>query len=457
MPGPFIRDMILERACPFPTRMLDIQFVRENPEVVQQAIERKRAKGVSVEVVLSADRRRVAAQQKIETLKAERNRLSARIAAANAEEKQSILDEGKKIKEQLDALEPEARESDEAFQALLLLLPNVPSEDTPVGEDESGNVVVRQSGEKPTFDFAPKEHWEIAADLDLLDSDRAVKVSGARFNYLKGDLVLLEFALMQFAFSVLTDAEKIAEIAREAGLGSISTKPFVPVLPPMMIRQEMHRKMARLDPEEMYLLERDGLSLIGSAEHTLGSMYADEILEEAVLPIRLVGFSAAFRREAGSYGKDMKGMLRVHQFNKLEMETFSTSETSQDEQHLNVAIQEYFMHSLGLPYQVVSICTGDMGKPDVRQVDIEVWMPGQNKYRETHTSDLIGDFQARRLNTRTRRADGRLEYTHMNDATAFSERPLIAILENFQQQDGSVIVPEVLRKWMGKDKMVAER
>ena len=435
--------------------MLDIQFVRDNPEVVQKAIERKRIRGVSAQDVLSADRRRTLAQQKIETLKAERNRLNARIASANAEEKNTLLAEGKKIKEQLDTLEPEAREADEAFRTLLLLLPNVPSEDTPVGQDESGNVVVRQWGEKPTFDFAPKEHWELAIAADWIDSERAVKVSGARFNYLKGDLVLLEFALMQFAFSVLTSEEKIAGIAREAGLNSISTKPFVPVLPPMMIAQEMHRKMARLDPEEMYLLERDGLSLIGSAEHTLGSMYADEILEEKTLPIRLVGFSAAFRREAGTYGKDMKGMLRVHQFNKLEMETFSTSETARDEQTLNVAIQEYLMRALGLPYQVMSICTGDMGKPDVRQVDIEVWMPGQDKYRETHTSDLIGDFQARRLNTRTRRADGRLEYTHMNDATAFSERPLIAILENFQQSDGSVIVPEALRPWMGKEKMIA--
>lgn len=433
--------------------MLDIQYIRDHTDAVARAIEQKRVL-VSVEEVLVADRNRIELQQQIDTLKAEKNRLSEHITKVSSEEKATLIEEGKKIKEKLDALEPAFREAEETFRAVMLRVPNVPSEDTPVGADDSENVVIKFVGEKPIFDFKPKEHWEIGADLDLIDSERAVKVSGARFNYLKGDLVLLEFALMQFGLSILTDAEKIAEIARAAGLGEISTKAFVPVLPPVMMRPDMMIRMARLNPEEMYQMKDDDLVMVGSAEHTLGSMYADEILEEKDLPIRLVGFSSAFRREAGTYGKDMKGMLRVHQFNKLEMETFSTPESALAEQNLNVALQEYLLGQLGIPYQVMAVCTGDMGKPDVRQVDINAWMPGQNTYRETNTADLIGDFQARRLNTRVRRSGGSLEFVHMNDATAFSERPLIAILENFQQEDGSVIVPEVLRKWMGKERIM---
>ncbi len=429
--------------------MLDIQFIRENPDVVQRAIEHKRI-SLHIDDVLSADKKRIDLQKEIEELKAEKNRLSERIAQASLEDRPALIDGGKKVKEKLDALEPTFRDAELIYQEIMLRVPNIPSEDTPVGNDENGNVVIRQVGKKPEFHFAPKEHWEIGEALDLIDSERAVKVSGARFNYLKGDLVMLEFALMQFGLSVLTSEEKIREISKNAGL-DISTKPFVPVLPPVMMRPEMMMRMARLNPEEMYQMKEDDLVLVGSAEHTLGSMYADEILEENDLPIRMVGFSTAFRREAGTYGKDTKGMLRVHQFNKLEIETFSTPEMARAEQDLNVAIQEYLMQQLGIPYQVVAVCTGDMGKPDVRQMDIEAWMPGQNTYRETHTADLIGEFQARRLNTRVRRSDGMLQCVHMNDATAFSERPLIAILENYQQEDGSVLVPEVLQKWAGKD------
>lgn len=431
--------------------MLDIQFIRENIDKVTRAIEQKRA-SLDISNLLSADKKRLELQQKIHQLQSEKNRLNERIVNASPETRTNLIEEGKKIKEEIDALEPIYREAEENYRRYMLCVPNIPSEDTPIGKDESGNVVLRQIGEKPTFSFPPKEHWEIGNKLDLIDSDRAVKISGARFNYLKGDLVLLEFSLIHFVFSILTDREKIAFIAKEANI-TVSDKPFIPILPPVMMRPDIMIRMARHNPEEMYQIQNDNLVLIGSAEHSLGSMYADEIVEEKNLPIRFVGFSPAFRREAGSYGKDTKGMLRVHQFNKLEMETFSTPETARDEQDLNVAIQEYIMKQLGLPFQVVSICTGDMGKPDIRQIDIEAWMPGQNTYRETHTSDLIGDFQARRLNTRIRRLDDSLTFVHMNDATALSERPLIAILENYQQEDGSVVIPDVLQKWMGKEKI----
>ena len=227
----------------------------------------------------------------------------------------------------------------------------------------------------------------------------------------------------------------------------------MPIIPPVMIRPEIFEKMARLEPkEERYYLPQDDLYLIGSAEHTLGPIHLNQTLNEGDLPVRYAGYTTAFRREAGSYGKDMKGILRVHQFNKLEMESFTIPENSIKEQDFIVGIQEYLMQQLNIPYRIMMICTGDMGGPDARQIDVECWIPSQGKYRETHTSDMMTDYQARRLNTRVRRKNGISEFVHMNDATAFSmNRPIIAILENYQQEDGSVVVPEVLRKYLGKD------
>lgn len=432
--------------------MLDIQYIRENIQVVKDAVKNKRVT-VDIDELLLLDESRRNLLQEIEKLRAQKNDINTAIQnAKNKEERSDVIEKAKLIKEQLDTQEPKLKEVETRFGELMYLIPNVISEDTPIGKDESENVVLRQVGEKPKFSFSPREHFDLAENLDLIDSERAVKVSGSRFVYLKGDLVMLEWAMMFFALHILTDQKVLTSLAKENKL-DVDTTPFVPVLPPMMIRPEMHRRMGRLDPEEMYMLDRDNLSLIGSAEHTLGSMYADEILEEKDLPLRMVGFSGAFRREAGSYGKDMKGILRLHQFNKLEMETFTVKEKSRVEQDFIVAIQEYLMQQLEIPYQVLAICTGDMGKPDFRQIDIEAWMAGQGRYRETHTSDLIGDFQARRLNTRVRRENGEIEMVHMNDATAFSERPLIAILENNQQEDGSILIPQVLQKWIGKEKI----
>ncbi|MDO8565715.1 MAG: serine--tRNA ligase [Candidatus Moranbacteria bacterium] len=430
--------------------MLDIQFIRSHKEDISKAITDK-GLNLDVEKLLAKAEERVALIQEVEELKSLKNDINELIQKAKTpEERAEIIVKGKEIKVKLDEREPLFLAVKSEYDTLMAQVPNIPSEDTPIGKDESENVVLRQVGNKPEFEFPAKEHWELGEALGIIDVERAVKVSGSRSVYLKGDLVLLEFALMQFAFSVLTSEEKLAAIITENQL-KVATTPFIPVLPPVLIRPEIMARMARHDPEEMYAIERDNLNLIGSAEHTLGAMYADEILEAAQLPIRLVGFSVAFRREAGSYGKDMKGFLRMHQFDKLEMESFTLPEQSRDEQDFMVAIQEHLMKALGIPYQVVAICTGDMGKPDIRQIDIEAWMPGQNRYRETNTSDLIGDFQARRLNTKIRRADGKTEFVHMNDATAFSQRPLIAILENYQQADGSVVVPEVLRPFVGKD------
>lgn len=432
--------------------MLDIVFIRNNAPAVKEAVAAKNL-ALDVDALLAKDQERIALLQEMEELKSLKNDINELIQkAANDEERAEIIAKGKEIKEKTDQLEPLYNKTKTEFDELMLQVPNIPSADTPRGKDESENVVLRKVGTLREFSFQPKEHFELGEALGVIDTTRAAKVSGARFAYLKGDLALLQFALVQYVFSILTSTEKLQEIITKAGL-SVSSAAFVPVVPPVFIKPEPFEKMARINPkDERYYLPEDDLYLIGSAEHTLGSMHMDEVFQESELPRRYVGYSTSFRREAGSYGKDMKGILRLHQFDKLEMESFTIADQSLEEQNLFVAIQEYLVASLGIPYQVVQICTGDMGVPDARQIDIECFMPGQNKYRETHTSDLMTDYQARRLNTRVKRTAGTMEYVHMNDATAFAiGRTLIAIMENYQQADGSVVVPEALRPFVGKD------
>jgi len=425
--------------------MLDLQFIRDNTDIVRSALKNKNREGaVDLDRVLKlAEERKVAAAQ-VSEINRKRNEAQA---ARDA-------DEGKKLKEELKSAEERHAQIEKELVSLLVKIPNIPSADTPVGPDESGNKVIRQGGEKPRFDFEPKPHWELGRALGVINSEKAAEVSGARFTYLMGDAALLQFALIQFALKTLTSREELGKIIREAGL-EVSDEPFVPVVPPVMMRSQVMNRMARLDPiDERYYFEKDDLVFVGSAEHTLGPLHMDETIPEERLPIRYVGYSTAFRREAGSYGKDTKGILRQHQFDKIEMESFTKPEDGLAEQELMVAIQESLIKQLKLPYQVVLVCTGDMGFPDQRQIDIETWMPGQNTYRETHSADYVGGFQARRLNTRVKRADGSTEPVHMNDATVFAVgRMLIAILENFQQTDGSVVVPEALRPWVGKDKI----
>lgn len=421
--------------------MLDIKFIRENPDIVKEAVKNKKA-NVDVDELLELDKKRREIIESSEKLKAEQN------SKSKGPQSPEGIEELKKLKANFKELEDKLTELESKFHELMLKVPNIPSKDTPVGPDESANKVIRQVGKVPEFSYKPKEHWEIGQELDILDTERAVKVSGARFVYMKGGLALMEFALMQYALSVLTNKEELAKIIKKSKL-DVSDTPFIPVLPPVFIKPDVFQKMGRLEPkEERYYIQGDDLYLIGSAEHTLGSMHMDEFLKIENLPLRYVGFSPAFRREAGSYGKDTKGMLRIHQFNKLEMESFTLPEDSQKEQDFIVAVQEHMIQELELPYQVVAISTGDMGSPDARQIDIETWMPGQNKYRETHTSDLMTDFQARRLAIKFKR-NNKSEFVHMNDATAFAGRTLIAILENFQTEKGTVLIPKVLQKYMG--------
>ncbi len=422
--------------------MLDIKFIRNNQDKVREAIKNKKV-DLDFDKLLATDERRRHLLSESESLKAEQNKRS------KGPQSPVDLEELKSLKEKIKLIENELSCVEKDFEKLMLQVPNIPSEDTPVGKDESENKVLRHWGKPKVFDFKPKEHWELGQELDLIDSERASKVSGARFAYLKRGLVLMEFALIQYGLSVLTDEKLLKKIIKNAGL-DIKPTPFIPVIPPVLIKPDVFQKMARLEPkEERYHISSDDLYLIGSAEHTLGSIHMDETFKEEELPMRYVGFSTAFRREAGSYGKDMKGILRVHQFDKLEMESFCLPENSIKEQDLFVAIQEYFYQELNIPYQVVAICTGDMGGPDTRQIDIEAWMPGQNRYRETHTADLMTDYQARRLGIKVKRTNG-TEFVHMNDATALAlSRTPIAIMENYQTKKGTIEVPKVLRKHMG--------
>lgn len=431
--------------------MLDINFIRENKELVKKTAENKLVK-VDVEQLLEADEKRRKLQKELDDIGAARNRLNEGTKEKPSPEQ---IEKGKKLKEKYSETEEEFKKVDEEFLALMEEVPNIPTEDTPVGKSENENAVLRKVGEIPEFSFKPKEHWELGKDLGIVDFERASKISGSRFAYLKDDLAMMEFALIQHVLGIVTNEKVLRKIIKKAGL-EVSSKPFTPVIPPVMVRPEVMKKMGRLEPkEERYHIPSDNVYLVGSAEHSIGSMHMDEVLPENELPKRYIAFSTSFRREAGSYGKDVRGLIRMHQFDKLEMESFTLPENSLGEHELMIAIQEYFMQSLELPYQAVLKCTADMGAPDARAVDIETWMPGQNKYRETHTADLMTDFQARRLKTKVKRQNGKSEFVHMNDATACAiGRTLVAIIENYQKEDGSIGIPKVLQKYIGKRSII---
>jgi len=427
--------------------MLDIRFIRENAELVQASSQRKGYK-IHIQDLLDADNERRELQSKADELRTRRNEVSGQMKGGKPSD--DLVEEGRRIKTELAELEDHLRVVDERYTALLKAVPNMPSDDVPVGASEDENVEVKVVGDKPSFDFEPKNHYEIAGTKGWLDKDRAAKVAGARFAYIMGDLVMLQQAVIQFVMTTLSNEEKIKEIAKAAALEGIDTRPFIPVLPPLMIRTEPYDQMDRLEPrDDRYKIEGEELWLQGSAEHVLGSMHAGEIFESDQLPRRYLGFATSFRKEAGTYGKDMEGLIRMHQFDKLEMESFTVAKDGYNEHLLFVAVQEYLLQQLGLPYHVLMKCTADIGKPNARGVDMEAWLPGQGKYRETHTADYMTDYQARRLQTRVRTGDG-IELVHTNDATAFAlGRCMVAIIENYQTREGDVRIPDILRPFMG--------
>lgn len=416
--------------------MLDIKFIRENPETVKEEIKKRNMK-IDLDVFLGLDKKKREIQQEAENLRKKQNEANKTISQ-NKDEK--IIAEMKAIKNKLSELDPELKDLEKQIKDILLQLPNITHESVPVGKDENDNVVIKKWGEKPEFDFQPKEHFEIKSVKNLIDAERGAKVSGARFWYLKGDLARLEFALMQYAFEFY------------------GKKGFEPMIVPMLVREEAMFGTGFFPAEknEIYNVnaDEDNLYLVGTAEVPLAAYHLNEVLDLKDGAKKYLGYSSCFRKEAGTYGKDMKGILRGHQFNKIEMFVFCNPEESWELHEYLLKCAEEFMQSLNLHYQILNMCTGDIGAPNAKKYDIECWMPGQEKYRETNSCSNDTDFQARRLNCKFTNKDGKKEFVHTLNNTACADlRILIAILENYQQKNGSVIVPEVLRKWVGKEKI----
>ncbi|MDP2864578.1 MAG: serine--tRNA ligase [bacterium] len=415
--------------------MLDIKFIRENPQIVKEGCRKKQVE-VDIDRLLEADKRRREILQALEDIRAQKNKASKEISRIkNEREKRKIILKMRELDKNSDRLTKTLKELEEEFNNLMLQIPNLPQEDVPVGKDERDNVILKEVGEKPKFDFEPKDYLEIAEKLDLIDVKRAAKVAGTRFGYLKREAAQIEFALINFAFDTL------------------NKQGFISVIPPVMLKSEMARGMGYLeqaDKKEAYFFPKDDLYLVGTAEQSIGVMHTDEIFEEKDLPRRYLGFSTCFRREAGSYGKDTKGIFRVHQFDKVEMFSFCHVEESKKEHHFLLEMEENLMKALKIPYRVVQICTGDLGRPAAAKYDIEAWVPSESRYRETHSTSNCTDFQARRLNIRYRDKSRGLNFVHTINGTAFAiGRTLIAIIENCQQKDGSILVPKVLQKYTG--------
>ena len=427
--------------------MLDVNLIRNNPDLVKQGIASKNVEPKLVDDFLALDERWRKLIKDGDDLRSQQKKLS--------EERK--IEEAKEIKEKTKANEEELKEVEAERERILFLLPNLPLESVRVGKDESENTVLRKWGEATSCEFPAKDHLELGEALGVIDVKAAGEVSGSRFNYLKGKLARMEFAIAQFVINALSDDEVIAEITTENGL-SVQSKVFMPIIPPVLIRKEIMQAMGYMErgEEEIYYFPKDDLTLVGTSEQSIGPMHTGEVFNIKDLPLRYLGFSTCFRREAGSYGKDTRGILRAHQFDKLEMFSITTPENSIEEHKFLLAVEEYLMQELKIPYQVIDICSGDLGDPAAAKYDIEAWMSGQNEgtgqYRETHSTSNTTDFQSRRLNVRYKDQKGEMKFVHMLNGTAFAiGRTLIAIMENYQQKDGSILVPEVLRKYLNFD------
>ncbi len=413
--------------------MLDIKQIREDPDVFRAGLARRNL-GEVVDELLAADERRRSLTQRVEELRAAQNRASKAIGRATGDEKQQLIAEVATVSAELKELEPQLAEAEAHLNSLLASTPNVPHPSSPDGFTDEDAVEVRRNHDVvPAFDFAPKDHVELGTALGVLDVERAVRTSGSRFVYLLGDLAFVEFALVRSAMDILAE------------------KGFVPVIPPVLVREEAMYGTGFLptDAVNIYQTAEDDLYLVGTAEVPLAALHMGEILDERALPLRYAGFSTCFRREAGTYGKDLGGMFRVHQFDKVEMFSFVTPESSWDEHEFLVGVEEEVLGKLEIPYRVVNVAAGDLGGAAAKKYDIEVWLPGQERYRELTSCSNTTDYQARRLQTRVRRADGGTEVLHTLNGTATAiGRALIAILENHQQADGSVVIPEHLWQYL---------
>ncbi len=412
--------------------MLDIKAIRDEPERFRIALAR-RDMAEAVDELLAADERRRALTAKVDELRAEQNRTSKAIGRAEGDDKQRLIADVARVSAEIEQIEPDLAAADEALSSLLASTPNLPHESCPDGFTDEDAIEVRRHLEPPAFDFEPRDHVELGTLLGVLDVDRGSRTSGSRFVYLLGDLVFVQFALIRHAMDILAD------------------KGFVPAIPPVMVREEAMYGTGFLpaDEAQLYTTTEDELYLVGTAEVPLAAFRMGEILAEAELPLRYAGYSTCFRREAGTYGKDMGGMFRVHQFDKVEMFVFTTPEESWNEHEHLVSVEEEIIGNLEVPYRVVNVAAGDLGGSAAKKYDIEAWLPGQGKYRELTSCSNTTDYQARRLQARVRRADGTVEVLHTLNGTATAiGRTLIALLENHQQADGSVVLPAKLHPYL---------
>jgi len=416
-----------------------LRLIRERPEWVKERI-RLKGDNVDAEIdrILELDRERREVIAEVEALKHERNIVSDEIARRKrlGEPVEELIEKMRDVSDRIKVLDAKLSENERELNSLLLLIPNLPHESVPIGEDESGNVEVMRWGEPRQFDFEPKPHWDIAQRLGIIDFERGVKLSGSRFYVLTGLGARLERALISFMIDLHVERHGYTEI-----------------FPPFMVRRDCMVGTGQLPKFEIeaYVCERDDLWLIPTAEVPVTNLHRDEILDREMLPLKYVAYSACFRREAGAAGKDTRGIIRVHQFNKVELVKFVEPERSYEELESLVRDAVEVLELLGLPYRVVEICTGDLGFAASKKYDPEVWMPGQGRYVEVSSCSNFEDFQARRANIRYRPAKGaKPRYVHtLNGSGLAVGRTLAALLENYQQEDGSVIIPEVLRPYMG--------
>lgn len=419
--------------------MLDLELIRKRPEFVKERLStRDKDLPKLVDEILELDQERKRILRELERMRAERNAKSKEIGALKKEGKDTkvLEEEVRGLRLSIEKYEEELRRVEESLSALLLNLPNLPALDVPIGEDEKDNVEVRRWGEPRAFGFEPKPHWEIGLSLGIFDFERAGKISGSRFVFTMGLGAKLERALISFMLELHT------------------SKGYKEVIPPHLVRPEVLQGTGQLPKfeEELYKCERDELYLIPTAEVPLTNLYRDEILSEEDLPIYMTSYTPCYRREAGSYGKDIRGIIRQHQFNKVELVKIVKPENSYEELEKLTADAEDVLRLLGLPYRVVLLCTGDLGFSSAKTYDIEVWFPSQGRYREVSSCSNCEDFQARRMNTRYRDAQGKLHFVHtLNGSGLAVGRTLAAILENYQREDGSVEVPEVLRDYVKAD------
>lgn len=417
--------------------MLDIKFIKENKDLIAMAATKKRMK-FDVEELIKADDKRLEMLLSVEALRGEQNKVSTTISIESDEAARAqMIEEMRVVKDELKQKEDELRELMVAWQSLMLQVPNIPDMSVPDGESDEENQEIKVWGEKPQFDFEPKDHVELMTNLRMVDFERGAKVHGFRGYFLLGDGALLSFAIWQYAM----------EFFRNKG--------FTPVIPPVIVRKQNLYGTGHLPGDtEDYYMTQDGDALAGTAEVPLMGFHADEILDTKEFPIKYLGFSPCFRREAGSHSKDVKGLIRVHEFYKFEQvilceASHATSVAYHDEINRNT---EEFIESLGIPYHTVINCGGDLGQGQVKKYDIELWVPKENKYREISSASYFHDFQTRRCNIRYRDEEGKMKYAHSLNCTAIpTPRILVSMIENFQQADGTIRVPAVLQKYLGKE------